>query len=88
MALLAHTGIAVYTGNGNGNPADMEFWAEGTAKRVRDRLNDLQLPYHYVDYGDGSAWGPDCHGGHTPGCWAQDLVDYVPRLEAAFAAAP
>ncbi|MER7765803.1 alpha/beta hydrolase-fold protein [Kitasatospora sp. NPDC096140] len=88
LALLAHTGIAVYTGNGNGNPADMEFWAEGTAKRVKDRLDALKLPYHYVDYGDGTGWGADCHGGHTAGCWAQDLVDYVPRLEAAFAAAP
>ncbi|MFD8789035.1 alpha/beta hydrolase [Kitasatospora sp. NPDC059599] len=88
LALLDRTGIAVYTGNGNGNPADMEFWAEGTAKRVKDRLDALKLPYHYVDYGDGTGWGADCHGGHTAGCWAQDLVDYVPRLEAAFAAAP
>ncbi|GHF92553.1 hypothetical protein GCM10018790_81940 [Kitasatospora xanthocidica] len=87
-AALAHTGIAVYTGNGKGNPADMEFWAEGTAKRLKDRLDALQLPYHYVDYGDGTGWGADCQGGHTAGCWAQDLVDYVPRLEAAFAAAP
>ncbi|RKT20183.1 S-formylglutathione hydrolase FrmB [Streptomyces sp. 1114.5] len=88
LGLLAHTGIALYTGNGNGNPADMEFWVEGTAKRVKDRLDALHLPYHYVDYGDGTGWGADCHGGHTAGCWAQDLVDYVPRLEAAFAAAP
>ncbi|MFF7995693.1 alpha/beta hydrolase [Kitasatospora xanthocidica] len=87
-AALAHTGIAVYTGNGKGNPADMEFWAEGTAKRLKDRLDALRLPYHYVDYGDGTGWGADCQGGHTAGCWAQDLVDYVPRLEAAFAATP
>ncbi|MEU1287949.1 alpha/beta hydrolase-fold protein [Kitasatospora sp. NPDC005856] len=87
-ATLAHTGIAVYTGNGNNNPADMEFWAEGTAKRLKQRLDTLGLPYRYVDYGDGTGWGADCHGGHTPGCWAQDLADYVPRLEAAFAAAP
>ncbi|MEV7186561.1 alpha/beta hydrolase-fold protein [Kitasatospora sp. NPDC093102] len=87
LGLLAGTGIAVYTGNGNGNPADMEFWAEGTAKRVKDRLDALGLPYRYVDYGNGAGWGTDCHGGHTPGCWAQDLADYVPRLEAAFAAA-
>ncbi|MFJ2188828.1 alpha/beta hydrolase [Kitasatospora sp. NPDC087861] len=87
MGLLADTGIAVYTGNGNGSAADMEFWAEGTAKRVKDRLDALHLTYHYVDYGDGAAWGPHCNGGHSPGCWAQDLVDYVPRLEAAFAAA-
>ncbi|MFD5465989.1 alpha/beta hydrolase [Kitasatospora sp. NPDC127059] len=86
-ALLAHTGIAVYTGNGNGSTGDMEFWAEGTAKRFKDALDAAGLPYRYVDYGDGTGWGADCHGGHTAGCWAQDLVDYVPRLEAAFAAA-
>lgn len=87
-ARLADTGIAVYTGNGNNSPADMEFWAEGTAKRLKQRLDALGLPYRFVDYGDGTGWGADCHGGHTAGCWAQDLVDYVPRLEAAFAAAP
>ncbi|MER7757066.1 alpha/beta fold hydrolase [Kitasatospora sp. NPDC097643] len=87
LGRLADTGIAVYTGNGNGNPADMEFWAEGTAKRVKDRLDALGYRYHYVDYGNGAGWGPGCDGGHTPGCWAQDLVDYVPRLEAAFVAA-
>ncbi|MEU9075579.1 alpha/beta hydrolase family protein [Kitasatospora sp. NPDC004745] len=87
LGLLADTGIAVYTGNGNGNAGDMEFWAEGTAKRLKDRLDALRLPHHYVDYGNGAAWGPACNGGHSPGCWAQDLVDYVPRLEAAFAAA-
>ncbi|MFE7593579.1 alpha/beta hydrolase [Kitasatospora sp. NPDC057512] len=86
-AVLDHTGIAVYTGNGNNSPGDMEFWAEGTAKRLKQRLDALGLPYRYTDYGDGTGWGADCHGGHTAGCWAQDLVDYVPRLEAAFAAA-
>ncbi|MEV6974039.1 alpha/beta hydrolase-fold protein [Kitasatospora sp. NPDC093806] len=83
--LLADTDIAVYTGNGNGNPADMEFWAEGTAKRLKDRLTALGLPHRFVDYGNGAGWGTACDGGHSAGCWAQDLVDYVPRLEAAFA---
>ncbi|MGA5823201.1 alpha/beta hydrolase [Kitasatospora sp. NPDC094028] len=85
--LLAHTGITVYTGNGAGNPSDMEFWAEGTAKRLKDRLDTLGLPYHYTDYADGTGWGTDCHGGHTASCWTQDLADYIPRLEAAFATA-
>ncbi|WP_406115401.1 alpha/beta hydrolase [Kitasatospora purpeofusca] len=84
--LLADTGIAVYTGNGNGNPAGMEFWAEGTATRFTDRLTALGIPHRYVNYGNGSGWGTACDGGHSYGCWAQDLVDYVPRLEAAFAA--
>ncbi|MFJ8431420.1 alpha/beta hydrolase [Kitasatospora sp. NPDC094019] len=84
-ATLAATDIAVYTGNGNGNPAGMEFWAEGTAKRFTDRLDALGIPHRYVNYGNGAGWGPACDGGHSSGCWAQDLVDYVPRLEAAFA---
>ncbi|MFJ3220602.1 alpha/beta hydrolase [Kitasatospora sp. NPDC086801] len=87
LGALADTGIAVYTGNGNGSASDMEFWAEGTAKRLKDRLDALNYRYHYVDYGNGAGWGTACNGGHSPGCWAQDLVDYVPRLEAAFAAA-
>ncbi|MGW0364229.1 hypothetical protein [Streptomyces sp. NPDC002990] len=40
-----------------------------------------------MNYGNGAGWGENCKGGHERGCWDQDLVDYVPRLEAAFAAA-
>ncbi|WP_328314986.1 esterase family protein [Streptomyces sp. NBC_00442] len=87
MAALAGTGIAIYTGDGGGDPSGMEFWVESAARHAKDRLDALALPYHYVDYGNGSTWGADCHGGHESGCWAQDLVDYVPRLEAAFAGA-
>ncbi|MFG2982148.1 alpha/beta hydrolase [Streptomyces sp. NPDC048258] len=86
MAALEGMGIAVYTGNGNGNQADFEFWAESAARHAKDRLDALGFPYHYVNYGNGSGWGENCRGGHTSGCWSQDLVDYVPRLEAAFAA--
>ncbi|WP_238782946.1 alpha/beta hydrolase [Streptomyces monomycini] len=85
MAALRDTGIAMYTGNGDGSPADAEFWVEAAARHAKDRLDALGLPYHYVNYGNGSGWGSDCNGGHTHGCWARDLVDYVPRLEAAFA---
>ncbi|MFD4240375.1 alpha/beta hydrolase [Streptomyces sp. NPDC058525] len=87
MAALAGMGIAVYTGSGNGNPADFEFWAESAARNTKAALDALGLPYHYVNYGNGSGWGENCHGGHESGCWSQDLVDWVPRLEAAFAAA-
>ncbi|MEU6172410.1 alpha/beta hydrolase-fold protein [Streptantibioticus parmotrematis] len=87
MAALAGMGISIYTGNGAGNPTDPEFWVESAAHHVKDHLDALGIPYHFVDYGDGSQWGGDCQGGHTPGCWGQDLVDFVPRLEAAFASA-
>ncbi|GHC40904.1 alpha/beta hydrolase [Streptomyces cinnamoneus] len=87
MGVLAGMGIALYTGNGAGNPSDAEFWVQSAAQHTKDRLDALKYPYHFVDYGNGAGWGSACKGGHTYGCWAQDLVDYVPRLEAAFAAA-
>ncbi|MFG2717807.1 alpha/beta hydrolase [Streptomyces sp. NPDC048416] len=87
MGALAGMGVSIYTGNGNGDPSAAEFWVQSAAQHAKDHLDALQLPSHYVDYGNGSAWGSTCHGGHESGCWAQDLVDYVPRLEAAFAAA-
>ncbi|GHF58698.1 hypothetical protein GCM10010218_45020 [Streptomyces mashuensis] len=84
---LARTGVALYAGNGGGNPADMEFWVESATRHVKERLDALGLPSHYVNYGNGTGWGTACKGGHTSGCWAQDLADYVPRLETAFATA-
>ncbi|MFG3497717.1 alpha/beta hydrolase [Streptomyces sp. NPDC047928] len=85
-ARLTGMGVSIYTGDGDGNPAGGEFWVRSTAQRLRDRLDALGHPHHYVDYGNGSGWGDACKGGHDSGCWAQDLVDFVPRLEAAFAA--
>ncbi|MFD0385102.1 alpha/beta hydrolase [Streptomyces stramineus] len=87
MGVLAQAGIGVtlYTGNGGGNPAEPEFWAQSASQHAKERLDALKYPSHYVDYGNGSGWGSACNGGHNAGCWAQDLVDYVPRLEAAFA---
>lgn len=83
----AGTGVTLYTGNGGGDPAEPEFWVESASQHAKERLDALGYPVHFVDYGDGSGWGDDCAGGHTSGCWAQDLVDFVPRLEAAFASA-
>ncbi|MGV9270220.1 alpha/beta hydrolase [Kitasatospora sp. NPDC003701] len=86
MARLAGIGISIYTGSGGGNPLAPEFWIEGANKHARDSLNALGMPYYYVGYGDGAGWGTRCNGDHNAGCWAQDLVDYIPRLERAFAA--
>ncbi|MER5732571.1 alpha/beta hydrolase-fold protein [Streptomyces sp. NPDC002138] len=82
---LAGVGVSIYVGNGGGSPADPEFWVEGAAKHVKDSLDARGLPYYYVGYGDGSAWGSQCNGGHNSGCWEQDLRDLIPRLETAFA---
>ncbi|WP_053695845.1 alpha/beta hydrolase [Streptomyces sp. NRRL F-5755] len=88
MDVLARAGmgISIYTGNGKGSATEPEFWVQSASQHAKERLGSLGYPAHYVDYGDGSGWGTACDGGHTSGCWAQDLVDFVPRLEAAFAA--
>lgn len=85
MGALAGMKVSLYTGSGNGEPANMEFWVRSAAERARNGLAAHGIPYHYVDYGNGANWGKDCNGGHSHGCWAQDLVDLVPRLEAGFA---
>ncbi|MFF8898089.1 alpha/beta hydrolase [Streptomyces lydicus] len=82
---LRGMGIALYTGDGAGRPTEPEFWARSASQHVKDRLDALGVPHHYVDYGNGAGWGDHCDGGHNGGCWDQDLTDYVPRLEAAFA---
>ncbi|MFJ9516682.1 alpha/beta hydrolase [Kitasatospora sp. NPDC101801] len=86
VSRLAGMGISIYTGSGNGNPLSPEFWVEGANKHVKDSLDALGLPYYYVAYGNGAGWGTQCNGDHNSGCWAQDLVDYMPRLERALAA--
>jgi S-formylglutathione hydrolase FrmB len=87
MDKLAGMGISLYVGNGRGDPTNEEFWVESASAHVKDHLDALGYPYYYRDYGNGSTWGTHCDGGHDYGCWAQDLVDYVPRLESAFASA-
>ncbi|MGW5942863.1 alpha/beta hydrolase [Streptomyces celluloflavus] len=86
MDRLAGMDISLYTGDGGGNPANPEFWVRSAAQHAKEHLDALGYPYHYVDYGNGSGWG-NCDGGHDYNCWAQDLVDFVPRVEAAFASA-
>lgn len=86
MDRLAGMGISLYTGDGRGKPTDPEFWVRSAAQHAKDHLDEFGYPYHYVDYGNGSGWG-SCDGGHSYGCWAQDFVDFVPRVEAAFRSA-
>ncbi|MET9696360.1 alpha/beta hydrolase-fold protein [Streptomyces sp. NPDC006529] len=86
MNKLAGVGVSLYVGNGRGDVTDPEFWVESASQHVKDSMDALHMPYYYVDYGDGSAWGSQCNGGHNAGCWEQDLRDLIPRLETAFAA--
>ncbi|MFG2640521.1 alpha/beta hydrolase [Streptomyces sp. NPDC048370] len=78
-------GVSIYVGNGGGSPLEPEFWVQGAAQNVKARMDALGMPYYYVNYGDGSAWGTRCNGGHNGGCWEQDLRDLIPRLERTFA---
>ncbi|MFJ6793597.1 alpha/beta hydrolase [Streptomyces sp. NPDC091268] len=85
MDKLAGVGVSLYVGNGRGSATEPEFWLEAASRHVKERMDALGMPYYYVDYGDGSAWGTQCDGGHNAGCWEQDLRDLIPRLERAFA---
>ncbi|MEW2135590.1 alpha/beta hydrolase-fold protein [Streptomyces sp. NPDC005409] len=83
LAKLSRTGVTLYTG-------DNDVVDAQTAKAshtVKARLDQLGVPSRLVDYGDGTSLAPTCDGGHHYGCWGPAFADYVPRLEAAFAAA-
>ncbi|MFF1908488.1 alpha/beta hydrolase [Kitasatospora sp. NPDC058218] len=83
LAKLAGTDIALYTGD----QGPIDHFTSIATNTVRTRLDQLGIPHRTLDYGDGSTLSPGCNGGHNYGCWAPALADYVPRLEAAFAAA-
>ncbi|MFD0370087.1 alpha/beta hydrolase [Streptomyces sp. NPDC059071] len=85
MDRLRDVGVSLYVGNGGGSPTEPEFWLEGAAKHAKNSMDALGMSYYYVNYGDGSAWGTQCNGGHNAGCWEQDLRDLIPRLERALA---
>ena len=84
-------GVTLYNGAGGGNFLDYPAFSEGVTMAAQNNmvaaLNNLGIPHRAVAYGNGADWGPNCQGKHTYGCWAQDLVDYIPRLEQAFASA-
>ncbi|MFI5530372.1 alpha/beta hydrolase [Kitasatospora sp. NPDC051853] len=83
LARLSGTGITLYTGNND----VIDVNTEAASMTVKARLDQLGIPSRFVDYGNGAALAPSCNGGHNYGCWAPAFADYVPRLEAAFAAA-
>lgn len=83
LAKLADTAITLYTGN----QGLVDHFTAIATTTVENRLNALGIPHRAVNYEDGSTLAPSCDGGHNYGCWAPAIADYVPRLEAAFAAA-
>jgi S-formylglutathione hydrolase FrmB len=83
LSRLNATAVTLYTGN----RGPIDGYTAIAAKTVKTRLDRQGIPSRFVDYGDGSSLSPTCDGAHNYGCWAPVLADYVPRLEAAFAAA-
>ncbi|AUY52846.1 alpha/beta hydrolase-fold protein [Streptomyces sp. CB01881] len=83
LAKLAGTEVTLYTGN----QGPIDHFTEMAANNVKARLDQLGLPSRFVDYGNGTSLAPGCDGGHNYGCWAPVLADYIPRLQASFAAA-
>ncbi|GAA2732490.1 alpha/beta hydrolase [Actinocorallia aurantiaca] len=82
---LRGMGVHIYTGNGDGGNYDVrEWWLESSSAHMKTKLDSLGIPVHYENYGNGANWGPYCQGGgHEPGCWYQDLIDLMPRLQSA-----
>lgn len=80
LAKLADTTIALYTGDGDA----VELFTAVALATAGDRLDDLGIPHHTVNYGDGSTLAPTCNGGHNYGCWAPAIAGYLPQLEASF----
>ncbi|MEU3063746.1 alpha/beta hydrolase-fold protein [Streptomyces subrutilus] len=83
LARLSGTGVTLYTGDND----IIDVHTAAASRTVKDRLDRLGIPSRLVDYGNGASLAPSCNGGHNYGCWAPAFADYVPRLEAAFAAA-
>ncbi|GAA0299280.1 hypothetical protein GCM10010302_42280 [Streptomyces polychromogenes] len=83
LAKLAGTGVTLYTGDND----LIDVHTAAASNTVKARLDQLGIPSRYVNYGNGASLAPSCDGGHNYGCWAPAFADYVPRLEAAFAAA-
>ncbi|WP_030355922.1 alpha/beta hydrolase [Streptomyces scopuliridis] len=83
LSKLAETKVTLYTGDQGVIDANTATAAD----TVEARLDQLGIPGRLVNYGNGASLSPSCDGGHNYGCWAPAFADYIPRLEAAFAAA-
>ncbi|MEY9877232.1 S-formylglutathione hydrolase FrmB [Streptacidiphilus sp. MAP12-33] len=84
---FAGMNVSIYVGNGRSVPTTAEFWLESESQHFAAALaNAGQHPY-FVDYGGGAGWG-SCDGQHDYSCWDHDLVDLLPRMQAAFAGSP
>lgn len=84
-AKLRGMGIHIYIGNGDGGNHDVrEWWLESSSAHMKAALDAVGIPVHYENYGNGANWGEYCKGGgHEAGCWYQDLLDLMPRLQSS-----
>ncbi|WP_274917966.1 alpha/beta hydrolase [Streptomyces sp. WZ-12] len=83
VGALRGMGVAMYTGNGGNLTVDpvlalAEKEVEQTTLRAAANLRAAGIPYHLVDYGNGSAWAAGCNGKHSQdACLRADINDYV-----------
>ena len=70
--------LGLYTGN----VGLLEVSVRDTNYRMRDALNTLNIPVHFLDYGNGVAIGGGCSGAHEFVCWNAALKDALPRMMA------
>jgi hypothetical protein len=85
---LRGMGIAMYVGNGGdlvGDPVQgfIENRARRTAQATAANLDRAGIPYHFIDYGDGSDWAPGCTGRHNEQpCLQADMDHFVALVTA------
>jgi S-formylglutathione hydrolase FrmB len=85
---LRGMGIAMYVGNGGdlfGDPVQglIENRARHTARVTARNLTAAGIPFHFIDYGDGSSWAPGCTGRHNEQpCLQADMDHFVALVMA------
>lgn len=86
VASLRGMGVAMYVGSGGDLTVDpiqavVENGAEQTAQVAAANLTASGIPYHFVDYGDGSGWAAGCTGKHAQEpCLQADMNDFVAQI--------
>jgi S-formylglutathione hydrolase FrmB len=79
-ANLSNTSMALYVGNGNPAQAfDLEVMVHQEAINMNEKLDDLNIPHIFDDYGTGE---------HSWTYWKRDLTWWLPHLMHYFSETP
>jgi S-formylglutathione hydrolase FrmB len=87
---LRGMGVAIYAGNGGNLTVDpvaaiAENRVRETAVVTANYLGQENIPYDFLDYGDGSSWAPGCTGKHNVNpCLQADMNHFVKLIMARF----